>query len=266
MKNTVFVFFLLIICTGISADSIKVSTIDSPPYYVANPLPGEKSGIAIDLVTEAWKMADTEVLFDFIPIARAKWSLLENKHTALLGTSQWFSEEDQNTRIDSVNLLKIDFKIFYKKKRFPDGLNYEKLEDLKDYKIGNVRGSSTLPILEDADLNIELVGLVKQNFHKLHTDRIDLVVAVELTGWMFLKELYPDSFDDYAATDKNIYTANIGLVFRKENKEAIKQFKKGLIEIIENGTYETLINEYYNKGYVFENVIPESLKKEVITD
>jgi len=246
LQNYFIVTFVLLLCThAFASESITMSVIDSPPYYTANAVPGEKRGVAIDLTTEAWKAVDVEVSFTFIPMARAVWSVIEQHHAAMLGTPQWFAKENKEHLIEAVDLLAIRFLFFYMKDRFPSGLAYEELHELKKYTIGNVRASSTLSFLHEAGLNLELVGEVEQNFIKLYTGRIDLSVGVDLSGWAILRKLYPDSIHEFATIEKSFFSALISAIFLKERTRLIQKFRNGLEKIIENGTYQRIIGEYY---------------------
>lgn len=255
----IFLFVLLSCSHGFAFEKITMSVINSPPYYTADALPGEKRGVAIDLTSEAWKAVNVDVTFEFIPMARAVWSVIEHHHAAMLGTPQWFAKENKAHLIEAIDLLKIRFLFFYKKSKFPDGFAYEALHELKKFTVGNVRGSSTLPYLQAAGLNLELVGEVEQNFKKLYTGRIDLAVGVDLSGWAILQKLYPDARQEFATIEKSFFSALISAIFPKKQTRLIQKFRNGLGKLVEDGTYQKIIEEYYGKGQALEDIVPNSL-------
>jgi len=254
---------LLLSTPAFASENITMAVIDSPPYYIAHPGPGEKRGVAIDLTTEVWQAMDVDVSFRFIPMARAVWSVIEQRNTAMLGTPQWFAKENKAHLIEAVDLLIIRFLFFYKKDRFPDGLSYDQLHELKQYRIGNVRGSSTLPLFQRAGLNLELVGEVEQNFKKLYADRIDLAVGVDLSGWAILQKLYPSSIHQFSTIKKPFFSAYVSAVFLKEQTDLIQKFRNGLEKILGNGTYQRIIKEYYGRDLVLEDIVPENLHDKI---
>ena len=192
-------------------------------------------------------------------MARVVWSVIEDKYEANLGVLEWFAKEDEDHLVESIDLINVNIKFFYKKDRFPDGLSYENLSDLKEYKMGSVRGSSTLPILEKAGIKADLVPQIEQNFKKLDIGRIDLTAAVDLTGWIIINDLFPNASNTFSMIDKPLLSLTAGIIFHKKHSDTIQTFKKGLNQILENGTYYEILTRYYGKDQDFEDILPKDI-------
>lgn len=238
-----FILFGATLCYG--QDTIRVSAVNYPPYHNATIEPDGRRGVVVDLAIETFNALEMEVALFFVPMARAEWSLIERRHQAMLGTLPWFSP-DKRSLVTPVDLVPINFVFFYRKDLFPQGFTYAQLNELKPYRIGNVRGSSTLAVLAQHQLNQEVISDIEQNFKRLNAGLIDLVVSVDLSGWTILKKLYPERYKDFAMS-KSFYSSSASIMFLTENTALIERFRAGLKQIVENGRYNEIIDRYYGE-------------------
>ncbi len=148
-----------------------------------------------------------------------------------------------NTIFRSTDLTHYHF--FFLKERFPQGMDYEKLEDLKKYKIGYVRGGSLIPIFKNANLEPELAASLAQNVQKIYSGRDDMFAATELGGWAVIEKYYPDEVNRFARADKSIHHINGDIVFAKNQQNLMDTFKQGFDIIKNNGTYLKILKDYY---------------------
>ena len=162
----------------------------------------------------------------------------------LYGGSELFYAEDDGT--DIVPLLKTKLVFFFKKDKFPDGVRYENLSDLSDQRIGDLRGSPQVEIFKENGIKIEFANEIIQNFKKLEANRVDLIICSDLSGLQIVKDFFPDSIDDFDMTEESLYIIDDGIIFLKEKEEMVNKFKKGLEVIKENGTYQKIVDKYYN--------------------
>lgn len=135
--------------------SIVMSAIDYPPYTIPVSSGGTVGGLASEIAVEAGRAAGIDVRIEIVPMARAGWFIAERKHQALLGLADWVAGEKFETEV--IDILNLGFVFYYKKSRFPAGLAYRTLEELRPYRIGNIRGSSTLGILEGVGLTFNSI-------------------------------------------------------------------------------------------------------------
>lgn len=263
------VFFLLIFFssfTEIHAFKVKLTTIEYPPLFQSKYMQGLGYGVASDLTVQAFKAAGIDAEFDYIPMIRSVESVISKKYPANLGSINWFTKDQKEHLVEVVDLFYIHFLLFYKKENYPDGISYENLSEFKKYTVGNVRGSSTTPVVTKAGLNIEWVSKLELNFKKLHADRLNFAIGGETAGWTLIKELYPDDADKFAAVKKPVLTVPIGLVFHKDESDLLDKFKTGINIILENGKYYEIMKRYYKEDQVINNILPQNaldkIKKE----
>lgn len=104
-------------------------------------------------------------------------------------------------------------------------------------------------------LSSQSISTYKEGLH-----RVDLVAAVDLSGWTILQKLYPEEVNNFAAVDKPIMEALASIMFLKENTELITDFQKGLRIILGNGVYDTVLTDYYGSNEAKALAVPESMK------
>lgn len=245
-------------------EKVKLSTIEYPPLFQSKFIPGKGYGIASDLTIEAFKAVGIDVNFKFIPMARCVQSVTLKKNPANLGSINWFMKDKKEDLVDVVNLFYINFMLFHKKKRFPEGISYENLSELKKYIIGNVRGSSTTPVVEKAALNIEWVSKLELNFKKLHAERLDFAIGGGISGWTMIREMFPESVNDFTTVAKSILKVPIGLVFHRDQIRLINKFKEGITIILENGMYYKILEKYYGIDQVSEEILTPDVKDKIV--
>lgn len=133
----------------------------------------------------------------------------------------------------------------------PDGtskqIDDKELSDLKAYKIGAVRGYYYEKALLDAGLNVEFVTSEEQNWKKLYTGRVDLIVTPEYSGFYLMKKLFPQDVKNFFALKKPLDTFDVHLVTSSgyQNAQAtLNQFNSALRALRENGVYKAIFDKY----------------------
>ena len=110
---------------------------------------------------------------------------------------------DRQKEFDFSNpMYTVQAKFFYSKLYHPNGIPYNTLQDLRNYKIGALLGSWYVTTFADAGLQVEYVSSNDQNVQKLGLGRIDLMVEEENTVWSVIRKLYPNDVDQFATLDK----------------------------------------------------------------
>lgn len=226
------------------AETIIISTDDHPPLIQGHSGPKYKPGIMTDLAKAAFEAQGHEVRFLYVPAARTSWSIIEEKAHAVVGPLGWF-RGDAADKIVSVPIYPAAFHFFYLKRKFPQGLSYQRLEELKSYKVGYMFGGAASRLLDDAGLSVDYVNDRDQNTRKLYLGRIDLLVTEGTGGWASIAKLYPTQLADFEKSDQIILDAPGNVIFKKENTELFANFQKGLAEIKKNGTYMKIVQRYF---------------------
>ena len=240
-----------------AAPPTVIAAVNYPPYHVAEPVHDQRQGVSVDLVLAALKSLKASPTLTFVPMSRAKESLFSQGAAGLLGAKEWFNETSRSHDIEAIHLAPIEFVFFYHKHRFPEGVSYDQLQELLPYTIGSVRGSSTLPLLTKAQLKLDLVADVEQNFKKLSAGRLDLVAAVDLSGWQILKQQFPGTYQHYDVVKKPFFTTYASLLILKENRVLIKNIRQALVELHTRGEYLAIIQRYYRDQAVSVELVPQ---------
>ena len=256
------VICLVFICitSNLCAEKIEISTINYPPLFQSEAYPGGGHGISCDITVAAFKEVGVEVEYKFIPLARCVYSIVKKQNPANLGTINWFQKENKLDLVQGVNLFTAKILFFYKKKKYPQGTTYDDLSDMKKYKIGNIRGSATTPLVEKAGLNIDWANDLEQNIKKLNGNRFDFAIAVDSAGWAMIETLFPDKLDEFGTIDKPILTLPISLIFHKDQSELLTQYKTGLEKIVKNGNFIKIMEKYYGKDRVSDDIFSNEIK------
>lgn len=267
MNKRVFTYFSVICLLLVSftstlfAEKIVISTIEYPPLFQLEEYPGGGHGSASDITVAAFKEVGVDVEYKYIPMVRCVYSIVKKENPANLGTINWFKKENQLDLVEGVDLFTVKFQFFYKKSKYPDGVTYDNLSDMQKYTIGNVRGSSSTGVTEKAGLNIDWAADLDQNFKKLNGNRFDFAIAIDSAGWATLKKLFPEKIDEFGVIEKPILTIPLSLIFHKDQKELIAKYKDGLGKIVNNGQFMEIMEKYYGKGKVSEDIFSDEIKK-----
>lgn len=251
-------FIVLLVASGVAnifAQQVTMYAVVYPPYSVVDRYSGEVSGLAIDITKAAGEAAGVDVVIEIVPMARIGLAFDRNTNVALIGLKGWIQSGNEET--EALDILNLGFVFYYKKTRFPKGLSYKTLEELKPYTIGNVRGSATIDTLEGAGLNLKLLREVSLIFKMLEADRIDLAVGGDITGRLLIQELYPKNTIQLESTSQPFFTTPICIIFKKDDSELPKRFKDGILAIYKNGVYKRILETYCPPGYTVHDLIPQ---------
>ncbi len=234
--------------------SVNISTIEYPSLFQSEPQYGLGHGAAQDITTEAFKAAGISVRYSYQPMIRSVESVIEKRFPANLGSINWFINDGKQNEVHNVDLLNINFKLFYLKSRFPNREELPVFEALRDYRVGNVRGSSTTPVVESLGIEADWVSSLELNLRKLEAGRLDFAIAGEKAGWTLANRifLHPEQF---ATIDKPIHVVPISLVFHKDSDLLRKKFETGFCTLIKEGRYLKIMQRYYPKADNLKNAI-----------
>ncbi len=249
IKNNKFVAFLIAIASmnvfaEPASDKIRISTIEYPSLFQSQPQPGLGHGAAQDITTAAFKAAGLDADYAYQPMIRAVESVVEKRFPANLGSINWFIKDNKQDQVETVDLLYINFRLFYLKSRFNPDSPEPAAEELKNYRIGNVRGSSTTPVVHSLGIKPDWISTLELNFRKLDAGRIDFAIAGEKAGWTLINQLFLDA-DAFATLSEPIHVVPISLVFHKTERNLKDRFEKGLCHIIKDGSYLEIMQRYY---------------------
>ncbi|MBF0572938.1 MAG: transporter substrate-binding domain-containing protein [Desulfamplus sp.] len=224
--------------------TITLATLDWQPFY-ASDLP--ENGFFAALSREAFKRAGYKMEIAFVPWKRALEMATKGHYDGLLGA--YYNEERAGTFYFPDPVSKNDENFVQKKGA---GISYTKLEDLKQYKIGGLRGSAPVVELLEKGFKVEETRIDELSIKKLNAGRIDLIIIgkqqlnyllsnVEdlktLQGAFEIIEPPFQSLDLFCPITKK----------RADGQEIVKNFNKALQEMKADGTYDKILKRFGQK-------------------
>lgn len=221
---------------------VKIATDNYPPYTSqAN----GGSGVVADIVSTAFAVQGIRVKYVFSSWKRSELLVSEGK---VLGAIPYFINDERQQYYDfSAPLLKGHTYFYYNQDKFPEGFDWETLNDFKPYTIGSVPGYWYIPKFRFNDLTLDLVDTERQNFEKLVHQRIDFTIAGQVRAEFALQNLPPQLRHKIHRTDRaeshNHYHA---IISRKHPhaKAYNRQLAEGLRKIILSGEYLSILNKH----------------------
>lgn len=222
---------------------IVFSTSNYEPYVVNTK--GVASGVIPDIIEEALKGSVFAPDIIFEPWLRGEHALKAGKVFACFPYLK--TAERQGEFVFSDPLIYFFPKFFYLKSRFPNGFEWRKLSDFKGYTLGGVRGYWYEKQFKQAGLTIHYVTSDKQNIQMLKLKRVDFTLIDELVGWELVGQSFPKELASYEVASKPESSAAFHLMISPNypNSKAItRTFNLGLRRIVENGTYQKILERY----------------------
>ncbi len=254
----------VLICTSVRAEgTVSVSSVVYPPLVFQSYVSGFGEGMLRDIVSEAYRAVEYDVKYDLLPMSRNVWSIDSKVSEGCLGAKEWFGKRSQNGSVDCIDIINLSFVAFYKVRNFPQGLNYDRLDELRKYTFGNVRGSSSQSTLDAAGLQVDLTRKIELNFLKLNAERFDFAVSFIVAGNYLIKDLFPGKQDEFSYMKKPLLFMPLSMIFMKDKSMVRDKFITGLEVISRNGTYLSILERYYGAGRVPYSVVPEHIRNKM---
>ncbi len=241
---------LLFVNTIIFAETITVTTGEWGPWA------GKKrfqKGFVCHIIQEAFGRNGYKVKFSFYPWKRAYILLVKGKVDA---SAYWFPSEERKKMCLYSDVVTQEKVVFFHLKGKPMK-DWEKLEDLKGYKIGVSLGHTYTDhfwvLGRQKLLNFELVNNDLINLKKLIYKRIDIFPAALVMGLDIIRTRMNTSFEDQITYHPKPFRVTTGhLIFKKDRKHSkkyLKIFNEGLKELKNDGTYDTYMNDLISGKY-----------------
>ncbi|MBN1971737.1 MAG: transporter substrate-binding domain-containing protein [Candidatus Delongbacteria bacterium] len=237
MKKVIVFLFFIFFVTTVYSETVKLTTLDWEPYI------GQKlnnQGFVAEIVKEAFKRGGYDIEIQYYPWARTVDKAKKGEVDGYM--PEYYSEELKNDFYVSEPFAGGPVGLF-KRKGFD--LKYEKLEDLKGYKIGVVRDYVNEENFDKATyLTKDEVTDDLTNIKKLLANRIDLFVADKFVGFYLLNEHMPEMTMQMEFVEPPLIVHDLYVCINKNVKDAKKKidsFNKGLKEMKEDGSLDKMI-------------------------
>ncbi|MCJ7432233.1 MAG: transporter substrate-binding domain-containing protein [Anaerolineales bacterium] len=226
-----------------AAKTIQLVTLQYPPYEFEEN--GQIKGIAVDIVTEAFKRMGYEVKISLYPWARSLEIMKNGEADAIFTAYKTpdrevfleYSQEILMPQIVSLFVLK-DSNITF------DG----DLSKLSQYRFGVVRavsyGEKFDTLAKNKTLMTDEADTGEMNMDKLLKGRIDILVSNKYGALYILKQ--KGALDQVKELSPDLQSVPSYIAFSKvRNLTAVKEeFDKILAEMVKDGSVDKFINAY----------------------
>lgn len=203
-----------------------------------------KEGGYLEAITkEACRRVGYEAAVEYMPWKRALQMVMEGRNEALMAAYYTEERAEKMAYTESVGQTEI---VFFKRK--DSDIVYSKLEDLKPYRIGMIRGAAISEEFDAADyLQKEEVATPDMNIKKLLRGRVELIVEQRKVILNYLRNQFPDEMDSLVALEPPLQVSKYYNAFSKnypDYEQKVNEFNSGLQVIKSDGTYQKIIEEY----------------------
>ena len=216
---------------------LTLGTLNWEPY-VGEKL--ENDGFISEIVRESFRRAGIQIKIRYMPWARVIKELEKGSIDAAYPA--YFSKE-RSKKFGVSKPFASSRLGFYKKKNIE--VPYKKLEDLKSYRIGVVRGYLNSKEFDDAKyLKKDAVNSDLANLRKLLKGRLDLVVIDESTSKFLIKTNFPAKLNELEFLEPPLEEKPLYLLFSKKHsnfQKLLAGFNHGLNIIVKDGTRNKII-------------------------
>jgi polar amino acid transport system substrate-binding protein len=239
LKFKFFVGFLLIFLFCFGQEQMNLATDCYEPFYGPEL---KNKGVITELASEALKVEGLVMNVDFVPWQRAYVMAKDGKYHGLLGAL--YTKERKDYFLCSEKIFDISIGLFAKKKK---GINYKKLEDLKRYKIGVVRGYNYTDEFDNANyLNKVESSTAEKSVNLFINDRVDIIAGPKMVIECYIKKEFSSYEEDIEYIGElEVRPLHILISKKLENSDYyIKKLDDGLKKIKENGVYEKIIKKH----------------------
>lgn len=230
---------------------LEVITFHYPPVMGESSL--SKEGILVELVRAAFASQGVPVTVTYFPVKRAISQISSNKSLAYIGVKNTFDAEVQ-PYIQEYPFFVSRFLLFYRKDRFPNGFSYQKLSDLREYRIGVLAGGITDVVGRANNLDLDPAYALDLVFKKLDGGRDDLGVASEFSIELMLHDLFRDRAEDYGINKEvPFHSINSVLLLNDRHPDFAyfePKLKAGMKKIASNGQWQQILEQFYGAGNI----------------
>lgn len=166
--------------------------------------------------------------FDSVEKSRV-WAAFPYSYTPERAQKVWFS--------DMLSCSKTVF-FYYDKKGTTQRYHFERIEDLKPYRIGGVIGYFYEELFRRAGLRIDYVNKEINAMEKLKMGRIDLVPVNERVGWSLIRKHFPGEVNKFKTIANPLNVSPLRLIVSKDypgSKELLERFNEAVQQCIQKG-------------------------------
>jgi polar amino acid transport system substrate-binding protein len=224
-----------------SSKTIKLATLNWPPFY-SEDLP--ENGFFTAISREAFKRAGYTLDVQFTTWNEALEMAKKGNFDGVLGA---YHSSEREQSFDFTDPIATNEEVFFAKKG--SGITYQKVEDLKKYKVGALKGGIAGNELREMGMTVVDTGSDLDNFKKLNQGGIGLYLFGKQNFYYQIAnspEWKPlaDSVEMVEPPYKT-YDMFCALTKKMPNSgKIVEEFNKALEEMKTDGTYEKILKRF----------------------
>tara|TARA_Y100001951_G_scaffold91708_1_gene85933 strand:- start:1799 stop:2593 length:795 start_codon:yes stop_codon:yes gene_type:complete len=233
------VWLLLLAPVQAEPQTLRIGTGDWAPYVDQQRADG---GALARLVSAVFAEAGYRVEYIFHPWDRNVLMLQQGQLSAIMPYS--CSPSRLNYGVCSDPLVRGEVVLFH---RVDQAFDWQKVDDLFNYRIGTTLGYSYGPEFDEAlaagRLMVQQSGKEDTSFRLLELGRIDLHPQDRAVGYAMLRQLFPKDASHITHHPRYLNKEPLRLLFRKDDAEAaelLRLFNAGLQAFAKRGDLERL--------------------------
>ena len=232
--GTVLIVLLLLCIPAANAQGLPLATGEWAPWTSAGL---ENYGEFTERVTIVLKEMGMEPDYAFYPWRRCFDSVIKGRVWAAFPYSYTEERAKQVWYSDMLACSRTVF-FYYDRGGPPARYRFDRLEDLKPYRIGGVTGYFYEEAFKAAGLQIDYANKEINSIEKLMVGRIDLVPVNERVGWDLIKTRFADNFRNFHTLEKPLSVKPLRLIVSKDypdSKRLFDRFNQALQSCAEKG-------------------------------
>lgn len=225
---------------SISDKIIVLATGEWAPYVSEE---NEGSGICTEIITAAFKKSGYETSYSFYPWKRCE---VLAERGDVFATFPYRVTDERKERFYFSDKIVFSSGRFFYMKTFGT-VDYTEFSDLKEYKLGGVRGYWYEKDFNEAGLIVDYSISDEINIRKLAAGRVQIAAGDEAVGWQLIYELFPDEVDSFATMNKPLNQDGLHLMVSMNypgSERIVKDFNTGLQKIKDSGEYAVILAKY----------------------
>jgi len=232
LTNFIFSIFLLFVPFCGQAEEVDVVTEYLEPYQIKNS-DGSLGGFSTDVVEALFKITQDQANIQVMPWARAYEVALHRPNILIYSIAHTLIRDD---KFHWIGALKDERLYFWGLKKHYTKNNYQ-VSELKNYKIAVSRNSNAAQYLIAQDFsNIYQLSNERQNMDMLFIDRVDLILATQITIETRAKNLGYDFIDLQRLNEVAALNNKLSIAFSLGTSPAlIKKYKAAFKQLVANG-------------------------------
>jgi outer membrane protein OmpA-like peptidoglycan-associated protein/ABC-type amino acid transport substrate-binding protein len=211
--------------------------------YVSERIPS--NGVIAEIVKKAFSNQNIKINYNFV---HSNYAYLLTKWGKSCVTFPWVETEEKNGYVYfSKSIKPSSTYLFYKKDIFREGFKYEKFSDLKEYRIGGVKGYFYEKEFEDNNFNYTSYKSLKDAIKALLFNKIDLIPSTKDIFVSDIKKFFPNEIELLSFHKKSFLNVTTHVLFSKkcdDSKALRESFNRGLENIKKNGTFKNILDEH----------------------